>query len=57
MAGVIVNTFEIITTPQEQANERPQPDAKPAPATTLRPEDIERIVRHQRARMARVHAD
>ena len=57
--SVIINEFEIVTTPppapagQEQA---PAPQT-PKQLPQLRPEDIERIRQRQRLRLARVWAD
>lgn len=55
---VIINEFEIIT---EQAPERERleqtPQAPEQEPPALRPEEIERIVRHYRLRMARIRAD
>jgi hypothetical protein len=55
---VIINEFEIITerppTPQPQEQTPPAQEQEPP---TLRPEDIERIQRHYRQRMARIRAD
>lgn len=54
---VVINEFEIITeqpsAPQGQEQTRPAPEQEQA---TLRPEDIERIQRHFRRRLARIHA-
>lgn len=55
--SVIINEFEIVTTPppvpagQEQAPPPPKSPSQP------RPEDIERIQQRQRLRLARVWAD
>jgi hypothetical protein len=55
---VIINEFEIITEhpPAHQGQEQ-RPEAPAGPLPTLRPEDIERIQRHYRRRMARIRAD
>jgi hypothetical protein len=55
---VIINEFEIITD-QAPARERPEqvPEARVQEPPTLRPEEIERVVRHYRVRMARIRAD
>jgi hypothetical protein len=55
---VIINDFEIVTAPPPSPG-RDQPPAQqqqPAPPP-LRPEDIERIQRRQRLRLARLWAD
>jgi hypothetical protein len=55
---MIINDFEIITTPMPTTAEaQPPPTApEPAPPAPLRPEEIERIVRQQRQRRERVRA-
>lgn len=52
---VIINDFEIITAPP--APDADQPPARRQPPPPVRPEDIERIQRRQRLRLARLWAD
>jgi hypothetical protein len=56
--AVIINEFEIITTPPSMPEQaEPQGQPKPEPPSLLRPEDIERVIRHQRQRLERIRAD
>ena len=56
--AVIINEFEIITEPPADAQEQvARPAAAPQASPLLQPQEIERIMRHQRKRMARVWAD
>jgi hypothetical protein len=54
--AVIINDFEVVVDPPPPA---PGADAvqPPPPAPPLRPDEIERIVRHFERRRARLHAD
>ena len=55
---VIINDFEIIADPlppQPTSGAGDEPQAPEPPS--LRPEDIARIVRHERLRLERVRAD
>jgi hypothetical protein len=53
--SVIINEFEILVDPPTtRSAEAPPPPQAPAP---LRPEEIERIVRHFEGRRLRVDAD
>ena len=55
---VIIHEFEIVTESPAQAQTPEQPaQAGQEQAVTLRPEEIERIVRHYQERLARVWAD
>jgi hypothetical protein len=56
--AVIINDFEVLLEPP--AAPPPRPGAEAAadrPAPSLRPEDIERIVRHFERRRERLRAD
>jgi hypothetical protein len=54
--AVIINEFEIITEPPSTPEEETPVAQAPGPPA-LRPEDIERIERRHRQRIARVWAD
>lgn len=56
--AVIINDFEIVVDPpQPQANGAATAEQPQGGLPVLRPEDIERIVRHFERRRARLHAD
>jgi hypothetical protein len=55
---VIINDFEIVLDPPPQTQPPAQGESPQQPsAAVLRPEDVERIVRHFERRRGRVHAD
>lgn len=54
---VIVNTFEVLVEPPTSSAASQPAETPPPAAPALRPEDIERIVRHFETRAARLQAD
>ena len=57
--AVIINDFEVVVEPPISTGDT-QPDRvqqEPGPPTMLRPQDIERIIRHFEERRGRVAAD
>jgi hypothetical protein len=55
---IIINEFEIITTPPPAPPGQDLTPEVPAQSpSSLRPEDIERIMRHHRQRLERIRAD
>jgi hypothetical protein len=55
--AVIINDFEVLVEPPAAPQQAGAGAAAPAPAPRLRPEEIERIVRHFERRRARLRAD
>lgn len=54
---VIINEFEIITSAPPKPEGQTQAPPREEPSPRLRPQDIERIVQHERQRRERVRAD
>ncbi|MCO6434765.1 hypothetical protein [Nitrosomonas nitrosa] len=57
--AVIINDFEIVTTPLENSTDRPEPvlDSEQNRTVPIRPEDIERIQQRLQLRRARIWAE
>jgi hypothetical protein len=56
--AVIINEFEIITNPTKSPEGQAPPAQQPTEAPLqLRPQDIDRIVRHERQRRERIRAN
>jgi hypothetical protein len=56
---VIINDFEVVVEPQDQGASRGGRESEPSQGMepSLRPEDIEQIIRHYRDRYLRLLAD